>query len=125
MADRLGELLGQTVIMAKDVAGEDAQAKAAALQDGQVMLLENTRFEKGETKVLCACDLLNEGWDCPATEVLFMARPTMSKVLYTQQLGRGMRLSPGKERLMVFDFVDNASQYNMPCSMHRLFRLQG
>ena len=81
------------------------------------------RFEKGETKVLCACDLLNEGWDCPATEVLFMARPTMSKVLYTQQLGRGMRLSPGKESLMVFDFVDNASQYNMPCSMHRLFRL--
>ena len=82
------------------------------------------RFEKGEIKVLCACDLLNEGWDCPATEVLFMARPTMSKVLYTQQLGRGMRLSPGKESLMVFDFVDNASQYNMPYSMHRLFRLK-
>ena len=50
VADRLGELLGQTVIMAKDVAGEDAQAKAAALENGQVMLLENTRFEKGETK---------------------------------------------------------------------------
>ena len=49
-----------------------------------------------ETLVLCACDLLNEGWDCPATEVLFMARPTMSKVLYTQQLGRGMRLSPAR-----------------------------
>ena len=59
-----------------------------------------------------------------ATEVLFMARPTMSKVLYTQQLGRGMRLYPGKESLMVFDFVDNASQYNMPYSMHRLFRLK-
>ena len=53
-----------------------------------------------------------------------MARPTMSRVLYTQQLGRGMRLSPGKESLMVFDFVDNASQYNMPYSMHRLFRLK-
>ena len=50
VADRLSELLGQTVIMAADVAGPDAQAKAAALQDGQVMLLENTRFEKGETK---------------------------------------------------------------------------
>ena len=50
VADRLSELLGQTVIMAKDVAGEDAQAKAAALQPGQIMLLENTRFEKGETK---------------------------------------------------------------------------
>lgn len=42
-----------------------------------------------------------------------MARPTMSKVLYTQQLGRGMRLADGKDSLMVFDFVDNASQYNI------------
>lgn len=81
------------------------------------------KFQKGEIKALCACDLLNEGWDCPETEVLFMARPTMSKVLYTQQLGRGMRLAEGKECLLVFDFVDNASQYNMPYSMHRLFKL--
>lgn len=50
VADRLSELLGKPVVMAKDVAGEDAQAKAAALKDGEVMLLENTRFEKGETK---------------------------------------------------------------------------
>lgn len=82
------------------------------------------KFAKGDIKALCACDLLNEGWDCPETEVLFMARPTMSKVLYTQQLGRGMRLAEGKESLMVFDFVDNASQYNMPYSLHRLFRLK-
>lgn len=82
------------------------------------------KFASGEIKVLCACDLLNEGWDCPQTEVLFMARPTMSKVLYTQQLGRGMRLCDDKEQLMVFDFVDNASQYNMPYSLHRLFKLK-
>ncbi len=50
VAVRLGELLGKDVIMAADVVGEDAQAKAAALQPGQVLLLENTRFEKGETK---------------------------------------------------------------------------
>ena len=50
VAARLSELLGQEVIMAADVVGEDAQAKAAALKDGQVMLLENTRFMKGETK---------------------------------------------------------------------------
>ena len=50
VADRLSELLGQKVIMAADVVGEDAQAKAAALKEGQVMLLENTRFMKGETK---------------------------------------------------------------------------
>ena len=42
--------MGKPVVMAKDVAGEDAKAKAAALKDGEVMLLENTRFEKGETK---------------------------------------------------------------------------
>jgi len=50
VAARLSELLGQEVIMAADVVGEDAKAKAAALQDGQVMLLENTRYIKGETK---------------------------------------------------------------------------
>ena len=50
VAERISELLGQPVIMAADVAGEDAQAKAAALENGQVMLLENTRYIKGETK---------------------------------------------------------------------------
>ncbi len=50
VAKRLSELLGQEVIMAQDVVGPDAMAKAAALQPGQILLLENTRFEKGETK---------------------------------------------------------------------------
>lgn len=50
VADRLGQLLGAPVQMAKDVVGEDAKAKAAALRDGEVLLLENVRFMKGETK---------------------------------------------------------------------------
>jgi len=50
VAKRLSELLGKPVVMASDVVGPDAQAKAAALQPGQVLLLENTRWEKGETK---------------------------------------------------------------------------
>ena len=50
VADRISELLGKEVIMATDVAGEDSKAKAAALKDGDVMMLENTRFIKGETK---------------------------------------------------------------------------
>ncbi len=50
VAKRLGELLGRNVVMAADVVGEDAKAKAAALKPGEIMLLENTRFEKGETK---------------------------------------------------------------------------
>jgi len=49
-AERLGELLGKEVIMAKDVIGEDAKAKAAALKDGEVLMLENVRFHKEETK---------------------------------------------------------------------------
>ena len=50
VAQRLGELLDKPVIFAADVIGPDAQAKAAALKPGEILLLENTRFEKGETK---------------------------------------------------------------------------
>ena len=50
VADRLSELLGKEVIMANDVAGADSKAKAAALKNGDVMLLENTRYIAGETK---------------------------------------------------------------------------
>jgi len=50
VAARISELLGKEVIMAADVAGEDSKAKAAAMKDGDVMLLENTRYIKGETK---------------------------------------------------------------------------
>lgn len=80
-------------------------------------------YENGKIKVLCACDLLNEGWDSPHTSVLFMARPTMSKTIYMQQLGRGMRTCEGKDFLMVFDFVDNANMFNCPYSIHRLFNI--
>ena len=50
VAERLAELLGREVLFAHDVVGEDASAKAAALQPGQILLLENTLFERGETK---------------------------------------------------------------------------
>lgn len=80
-------------------------------------------YEEGDINVLCACDLLNEGWDSPKTQVLFMARPTMSKTIYMQQLGRGTRKSEGKEYLMVFDFIDNANLFNMPLSIHRMFNI--
>ena len=50
VAARLSELLGKEVILAKDIVGEDAKAKAAALQPGQILLLENLRYDAGETK---------------------------------------------------------------------------
>ncbi len=77
-------------------------------------------FAEGKLQILCACDILNEGWDCPAVEVLLMARPTLSRVVYLQQVGRGTRKAPDKECLIVFDFVDNASRYNQSLSLHRV-----
>ena len=114
-AEQIAEMFREAGVKAASVSGGMKQSERKEFQD---------KFVNREIQVLCACDLLNEGWDCPETEVLLMARPTMSKVLYTQQLGRGMRLFEGKESLMVFDFVDNASQYNMPQSLHRLFKLK-
>ena len=114
-AQQIAELFREAGIRAASVSGGMKQSERKEFQD---------KFVTREIQVLCACDLLNEGWECPEIEVLFMARPTMSKVLYTQQLGRRMRLYEGKESLMVFDFVDNASQYNMPQSLHQLFKLK-
>jgi superfamily II DNA or RNA helicase len=114
---------------AEEIAGlfRDSGVKCEAVsgtlnKNKRESVLEN--YEYGDINVLCACDLLNEGWDSPKTEVLFMARPTMSKTLYMQQLGRGMRKCEGKKYLMVFDFIDNANLFNMPYSIHRLLNLK-
>jgi superfamily II DNA or RNA helicase len=80
-------------------------------------------FRQGQLRVLCACDILNEGWDCPDIEVLLMARPTLSKVIYLQQLGRGTRKAPGKECLIAFDFVDNTTRYNQSYTLHTVLGL--
>lgn len=99
--------------------GISAQAVSGKIPyEERITILEN--YGSGAISVLCACDLLNEGWDSPKTEVLFMARPTLSKTLYMQQLGRGTWRSEGKEDLLVFDFVDNANMFNMPYSLHRM-----
>ena len=114
-ANEIAERFKQSGVTALAVSGDIKGSQRKELLE---------EYEHGAIHILCACDLLNEGWDSPSTEVLFMARPTMSKVLYTQQLGRGMRTTEGKESLLVFDFVDNANQFNMPYSLHRLFQLK-
>lgn len=80
------------------------------------------RYQAGEIQFLSTCSLLNEGWDSPRTSVIVMARPTMSKVLYTQQLGRGTRKYAGKSALYVIDVVDNygAQGTNRPWSLHAI-----
>ena len=110
-AAEIAKLLRDNGVKAEAVSGRDrVEIRDKILKD----------YETGSTNVLCACDLLNEGWDSPHTTVLFMARPTMSKTIYMQQLGRGTRRCPGKDDLPVIDFVDNANMFNMPYSLHRV-----
>lgn len=114
-AEKIAELFKAEGVKAEAVSGKTEAKKRSKILE---------RYENGDINILCACDLLNEGWDSPKTEVLFMARPTMSKTIYMQQLGRGTRKSQGKEYLMVFDFIDNANLFNMPYSMHRMFNIK-
>ena len=62
---------------------------------------------RGDVKVVFSVDLLNEGVDVPTVDTVLMLRPTSSAILFLQQLGRGLRLSPGKQSLTVIDFVGN------------------
>lgn len=62
-------------------------------------------FERGKYDVLCNSMLLTEGWDCPAVDCIVILRPTKVRSLYQQMVGRGMRLSPGKENLLLLDFL--------------------
>ena len=68
-------------------------------------LIELLRY--GELKVLCVVDVLNEGVDIPFVECLLFLRPTESKRIFFQQLGRGLRKSPGKDKIIVLDFIGN------------------
>lgn len=63
--------------------------------------------------VLCNKDLLTEGFDAPRTEAVLLARPTQSRGLFAQMVGRATRLSPGKERGLVIDFVDNTDVHDL------------
>ena len=62
---------------------------------------------RGDLEVLFSVDLFNEGVDLPAIDTVMMLRPTESKILFLQQLGRGLRRHPEKERLVVLDFIGN------------------
>jgi superfamily II DNA or RNA helicase len=73
------------------------------------------RLQNGELQILFAVDLFNEGLDIPAIDTVLLLRPTESAVVFLQQLGRGLRLSPetGKSCLTVLDFIGQ---------QHRRFR---
>lgn len=62
-------------------------------------------FEEDKYNVLCNSMLLTEGWDCPSVDCIVVLRPTKVRSLYCQMVGRGTRLHPGKDHLLLLDFL--------------------
>lgn len=101
-----------------EAAGIKAQAVDSRTRPRQLRKYKQM-YRRGKIQVLVACDVLNEAVDLPETEVILMARPTLSRVLYLQQMGRGLRKHPGKEALWLVDFVDNTVNIQQrPLALH-------
>lgn len=85
--------------------GIDAAAVYAGSELARGEALE--QLADGRLAVIFSVDLFNEGVDLPTIDTVLMLRPTESKILFLQQLGRGLRIAEGKERLVVLDFIGN------------------
>jgi superfamily II DNA or RNA helicase len=72
------------------------------------------RLNSGETRVLCNVGVLAEGWDCPACEVMILARPTRSITRYIQMAGRVLRPHHGKERALLLDHSGTVRRLGFP-----------
>ena len=77
------------------------------------------QLEAGQLDVLFSVDLFNEGTDLPSIDTVLMLRPTESKILFLQQLGRGLRLHKDKQHLVVIDFIGNHKSFlTKPVALH-------
>lgn len=70
-------------------------------------------FAEGKYNVLCNSMLLTEGWDCPDVDCVIVLRPTKVRGLYCQMVGRGTRLAPGKEHLLLLDFLWHTERHEL------------
>ena len=71
------------------------------------------RYANHELQILTNVGVLTEGWDVPDTDIIMMARPTKSKGLYVQCVGRGLRIAPNKKDCLLIDFVDIAKRHEL------------
>lgn len=106
----MARLLNAAGISAQDYSG-DTKHPEKVMQE----------FKEHKIRFLCACDMISEGWDYPELGILVMARPTLSKVLYLQQIGRGLRRTSVKNNVFVIDVVDEYGAMVRPCGMHAIF----
>jgi ATP-dependent helicase IRC3 len=84
--------------------------------------LQIARFSSGEIDVITNCNVLTEGFDEPRVDAVVMARPTRSRLLYAQMVGRGTRRHPDKKDLNVIDIADNSKTHHLP-GLNDLFNL--
>ena len=70
-------------------------------------------FDRGDYNVLCNSMLLTEGWDCPSVDCVVVLRPTKVRSLYSQMVGRGTRLFPGKDHLLLLDFLWHTERHEL------------
>ena len=93
-SQKFRDILNDRGFRAAEVNGE-SEDRAEILAD----------FEAGKYNVLCNSMLLTEGWDCPSVDCIVVLRPTKVRGLFCQMVGRGTRLSPGKDHLLLLDFL--------------------
>ena len=79
--------------------------------DDRAEILE--AFDRGDYNVLCNSMLLTEGWDCPSVDCIIVLRPTKVRSLYSQMVGRGTRLYPGKTHLLLLDFLWHTERHEL------------
>lgn len=96
------EILNETGFRAAEVNGESSN-RTEILKD----------FENGRYNVLCNSMLLTEGWDCPSVDCVIVLRPTKIRSLYSQMVGRGTRLYPGKRELLLLDFLWHTERHEL------------
>lgn len=101
-SQKFRDILNANGFRAAEVNG-DSQDRAEILQD----------FESGKYDVICNSMLLTEGWDCPSVDCVVVLRPTKVRSLYCQMVGRGTRLSPGKEHLLLLDFLWHTERHEL------------
>lgn len=101
-SQKFRDILNEKGFRAAEVNGESKE-RAQILQD----------FENGTYNVLCNSMLLTEGWDCPSVDCIVVLRPTKVRSLYSQMVGRGTRLHPGKEHLLLLDFLWHTERHEL------------
>lgn len=110
-AERMAALLSQ---VPQWKAAETVHARL----DRRERQLRLMRFRNGETPILTAVDILNEGVDIPDVNIICFARVTHSRRIFVQQLGRGLRLRPGKTHVEVLDFVSDLRRVAAIMNIH-------